>query len=174
MTDAHHTFLSYYLRFWDARKAASASGYDPNYGKTLVQQLEPIIRSRMGEDYMTDEELEKRLVDIARGIPPDYIDNFGFVDFERLKADNKTHLIKSIKRNKQGVEVTMYDSQRALELIGKSRGVVLGELKRNLHLHKNQAGKTRVDQLVDRIYGARDNDDSSEEEVVDAEFKDME
>jgi phage terminase small subunit len=171
LTESQQVFLREYLRLWDARKAAVAAGYDANYGRTLVLQLDPIIRDRMGEDYMTDEELERRLIDIARGVPEKYLDEHGFVRFQELKDDNKTHLIKSVKRSKVGIEVNFYDAQRALELIGKSRGIVLGEVRRNLHQHVvDEEGSTRLDQKVDRIYGAREEDNS---DVVDAEFSDV-
>ena len=157
-------FLKHYLNTFNARKSALAAGYTPEYGKELVLVLDHIIRDRLGEDYMTDAELDMRLIDIARGVSAEYLDDHGFVDFQKLKRDNKTHLIKSVQRGRDGINITFYDSQRALEVIGKSRGIVQGEVKRHLHGHLSKAESEKLDKAIDKIYGV---------EVVDAEFKEV-
>ena len=158
-------FLSSYLRTWNARQSAVAADIDPELGRQMLKSLEVVLRDRLGDDYMTDEELEMRLIDIARGVGPEYLDRFGFVKFQKLIEDNKTHLIKSITRTKDGINVTFYDSQRALETIGKTRGVVHGDVKRHLVGHV-VADEGEVDKLIDKIYNREPV------EVIDGEFTD--
>ena len=157
-------FLNAYLRTWNTRQAAVKAGIDVEFGRQMLKSLEIVLGDRLGEDYMTDEELEMRLIDIARGVGPEYLDNFGFVRFQKLIEDNKTHLIKSITRTKDGINVLFYDSQRALETIGKTRGVVHGDVKRHLVGHVI-ADEGEVDTLIDKIYNREPA------EVIEGEFK---
>lgn len=161
-------FLSAYLRTWNARKAAVMAGIDADQGRSILKSLQIVLRDRLGEDYMTDEELEMRLIDIARGIGPEYLDFFGFVKFQKLIDDNKTHLIKSIQRGRDGITVTFYDSQRALETIGKTRGVIHGEVKRHLMGHVALVDEDEMDRAIEKIYNRK----QSKPEVIDGEFED--
>lgn len=167
MSAAQALFLSSYLSCWSARRAAVVAGYEADQGNAVLSSLAEVLRGRLGEDYMTDEELEMRLIDIARGVGPEYLDSFGFVKFDKLITDNKTHLIKSIQRGRDGINVTFYDSQRALEMIGKSRGVVKGEVKRGL-LGVVMVDEEEMDKAIEKIYSRKDK----KVEVIDGEFTD--
>jgi hypothetical protein len=160
-------FLNAYLRHWSARKAAVIAGEDADRGREMLQSLSVVLRERLGEDYMTDEELEMRLIDIARGVGPEYLDSFGFVKFQKLIEDNKTHLIKSVQRSRDGINVTFYDSQRALETIGKTRGVVKGEINRGV-LGVVMVDEDEMDRAIEKIYSRK----TKTEEVIDGEFQD--
>ena len=155
-------FLNAYLRTWNARKAAIEAGEDVERGREILKSLSIVLQERLGEDYMTDEELEMRLIDIARGVGPEYLDSFGFIKFQKLIDDNKTHLIKSIQRGRDGINITFYDSQRALETIGKTRGVVKGDVKRHLHMVVDEE---EIDKVIDKIYRPQPV------EVIEGEFK---
>ena len=160
-------FLSAYLECWSARRAAVVAGYDASRGRELLASMGDILRERLGEDYMTDEELEMRLVDIARGVGPQYLDSFGFVKFQKLIDDNKTHLIKSVQRGRDGINVTFYDSQRALEVIGKTRGIVHGDVKRHLIGHVGVVDEDELDKAIEKIYNRK----AREGQVIEGEFK---
>jgi hypothetical protein len=165
-------FLNAYLKCWNARKSAIVAGEDGNRGREILQSISGVLRERLGEDYMTDEELEMRLIDIARGVGPEYLDRFGFVNFKKLIDDNKTHLIKSVQRGRDGINVTFYDSQRALEMIGKTRGVVKGDVKRHLVGHVAMVDEDEMDRAIDKIYNRKLKNISEKDKVIDGEFRD--
>jgi len=169
MSPVQALFLNAYLKCWSARKAAVIAGEKSGRGRELLNSVSDILRVRLGEDYMTDEELEMRLIDIARGVGPEYLDNFGFVKFNKLIEDNKTHLIKSIQRGRDGINVTFYDSQRALETIGKTRGVVKGDVSRHLVGHVALVDEDEMDRAIEKIYSRKEKG-----EVIDGEFVDGE
>jgi len=120
-------FLQSYLRNWNIIQAAEEAGIDdPTFYEAdkLFKKVEPAILARLEGELMNEEELLFRLVEIARGMRHDEMDDFGFVDIKKLKARGRTYLIKGIKRSFQAVTFEMHDSMRALELVGKILGVI--------------------------------------------------
>ena len=123
MNNKQRVFVEEYLKCWNGAEAARRADYK-HPRQQAVRLLSDIniqqeIQGRIEEKCMDADEVLIRLADQARGVSADYIDDFGFVKFKKLKAAGLTHLIKKVKRNQQGIEIEFYDQQRAMELIGK-------------------------------------------------------
>ena len=176
MYESQKVFLRYYMRTFNARKSAVAAGYDQNHGHHLVISLQNIINARLGEDRMSDGELEMRLVDIARGLTAEYITDQGFIDFQKLREDGKAHLVKKVTRTVDGITIEMYNAQRALEVIGKSRGVIKSGIKRHAHAHVVTEEDSELNKLIKKIYQERleAESGSSEKEVIEADYTEVE
>lgn len=103
----------------DSRESAATGG------SRLLRNVEidAEIKRRMAEKVMGPEEVAYRLGEQARGDYSAYIQADGSVDLERLIADGKAHLIKSIKETAHGRNVEFYDGQSALIHIGKIHGI---------------------------------------------------
>lgn len=112
---------------FNATRAAELAGYEGDYW-TLAQVgsknlKTPKIAERVSEYFaafaMTSGEVLMRLGEIARGEWAQYVDNEGNVDFARLKADDKIHLVSEIRDTRNGKSVKFCDMQGALVQIGK-------------------------------------------------------
>lgn len=123
MNNKRRVFVEEYLKCWNATEAAKRADYKKpgSQGHRLLKDVEiqQIIQERIEDKCMDADEVLIRLAEQARGVPAEYIDEFGFVSYEKLKAAGLIHLIKKIKRTQGGIEVEFYDQQRAMELIGK-------------------------------------------------------
>lgn len=141
MNFKQRAFVEEYLQCWNASEAARRAGYkgDPNtIGPRLLVNvgIRAIIENRLEEKAMRADEVLARMAEQARGEHGKYLREDGSVDFARLIADDKAHLVKSVKITKYGLEVEFYDAQTALVHIGKD----LGRFK-DQHEH---SGKLRV------------------------------
>ena len=123
MNNKRRVFVEEYFKCWNASEAARRADYKHPHsqGPRLLENVEvqQEIQRRIAEKCMDADEVLVRLAEHARGVPSDYIDDFGFVSFKKLKEAGLVHLIKKVKRNQQGIEIEFYDQQRAMELIGK-------------------------------------------------------
>lgn len=86
----------------------------------------------MTEAAMCADEVMMRLAEQARASYSQYINADGSVDFEKIIADGKAHLIKSIKHTPYGKNIEFYDAQAAIQLIGKHH---------NLFVDRDKDGK---------------------------------
>ena len=116
-------FADGWLKSWNATDAYSLAY--PNCtretarrnGHKLLSNTD--ILAYIREHQMKPEEILGRLEDQAQGAEGYFDYNTGQLEIRRLIADGKGHLIKKQKRTMTGVEVELYDAQRALELLGK-------------------------------------------------------
>jgi phage terminase small subunit len=120
-------FINEYLSDFNATRAAQRAGYggDDNTlavtGSRLlrIDKVAEAIAARMQEKAMGPDEVLRRLAEQARAEYSAYLTPDGAVDFARLIADGKGHLVKGIKDTAQGRNIEFHDAQAALVHIGK-------------------------------------------------------
>ena len=136
LTDKQALFIEKYLQCFNATEACRGV-YDSDDDNTLASigsenlrkpKIAEKISQRLQESAMSADEVLARLAEQARGEIGAYIRDDGTVEFERIVADGKAHLLKKVHKTtrftKSGDEIVRltvetYDAQRALELIGK-------------------------------------------------------
>lgn len=135
LTNKQKAFIEHYLECWNGTEAARKAGYKGN-DNTLAaigsQNLRKLnikrrVQDRLDAKAMSANEILDRLAQHARGDISDYINDFGYLDFERLKKDGKAHLVKKyiISPTAKGmkVHVEAYDAQSALVQLAKAQGL---------------------------------------------------
>jgi hypothetical protein len=176
LSPSERIFLVEYLRTWDVMASARAAGCDdPTYyeASALFQRIRPAVNERMRGAVMNEDELMMRLVEVARGLRPDEIDKFGFLEFKKLKERGRTHIIKKVSRNMRNVTVEMHDSMKALELLGRIMGVIKDRTE-HMHDGKITVEYPQLNEVLEKVYGKRAlpmGEDVVESEVIDAEFE---
>lgn len=122
-------FVEEYLRCWNASEAARRAGYSPRSAASIgwenlrKPEIKQEIDRRIEEELMSVNEVLVRLAQQARAEYSEYIAADGSLDLERLKADGKAHLVKSIKRTRYGIQVEFYNAQSALLQIARYHGL---------------------------------------------------
>lgn len=124
-------FTQEYLKDFNATKAAIRAGYSPktaySQGQRLLKNVEiqEAITERLDTLTMTAEEVLVRLGEQARSDVSDFIDATSkrvfLLNMDRVME--KGHLIRKIRYTKDGPEIELYNSQQALELVGKHHGL---------------------------------------------------
>ena len=153
-------FVEYYLECWNGAEAARRAGYATRYAdrqaaKLLkVPDVQELISQRLASLTMTADEVLVRLAEQARGEAADYIyvtaTNEPRLDLASMRADGKTHLIKSFEVNMRGVtRFEMYDAQSALALIGKHHRLFTDRIE-EVHTIEIDV-KDRLAQRLDRL-----------------------
>jgi hypothetical protein len=155
-----------YLQCWSATEAARRAGYTGkptsmnSQGSTNLHhpQIAAVIRRRMEEKTMQSDEVLARLDEIARGNITDFLSltGRGFkIDIRKVLTNDKGHLIKSIKKGRQGTEIELYSALDALTLLGKHYRMFADVLQKEVSL--NIEG---LESLMEKIYGANTDDQS--------------
>ena len=131
-------FIEEYLRTWNATKSAIAAGYSEKTAYSIGQEnlnkpeIKAEIDKRVDENAMTTNEILSRLADIARSNFEDIIeyDENGHkqVGIDVAHKNKKLHLIKSIIPTKEGTKYEFHDPIKALELLGKTKGLFTDKL----------------------------------------------
>ena len=127
LTDKQKAFVEAYLKTLNATEAARLAGYNATYESLRrigSQNLtKPKVREeidlRLGEMVMSANEVLERLSQQASGEYSEFMTSYGTLDLKKLIAEGKGHLIKRIKKDATGIDIWFYDSQKALELLGK-------------------------------------------------------
>lgn len=127
LTEKQRNFVYAYIETQNATKAAKLAGYSERSAAAMGWEnlQKPLIREALRQFWeskaMGAAELLGILADQARGDVSDVVQAFGTV-LIMAPADIKKygHLLKSVKNGPNGIEVTFYDKQRALELIGRN------------------------------------------------------
>lgn len=128
LTTKQKAFVEAYLSTFNATEAARIAKYKGNrvtlqaVGAENLRKplIKAIIDERMKELAMGADEILARLTEQAQGKGGEYVDMWGNLDFARLKAEGKLHLIKKIKPSMYGKVIEFYDAQSALALLGKT------------------------------------------------------
>lgn len=112
---------------------------------TFVNVREEVDR-RYREECMGADEVLKRLADQAKG-PGEYFGTLdsgrAYVDVEKLIADGKGHLIKSVKyTNKGACIVEFHDAQTALSQIGRHHELFTDRSKTDVNVNLDNARET--------------------------------
>lgn len=85
--------------------------------------IQGFVEEQAQEGVMSALEVLARLTAQARNEGAEYIRSDGTVDLAAVLEDGKGHLIKSVRPGRYGTVVEFYDSQKALELLGKYHGL---------------------------------------------------
>jgi phage terminase small subunit len=130
-------FIDEYLRCWNATDA-----YQAVYPKSSREaarahaarlvangNISAEIQHRIAERAMSAEEVLDRLAEQARAEYSAYLTPDGAVDFARLIADGKGHLVKGIKDTAQGRNIEFHDAQAALVHIGKHHKLFIDKVE---------------------------------------------
>lgn len=127
LTKKRRVFIEEYLRCWNGAEAARRAGYKHprNQASYLltIPNIQEEIEKRIEELAMRADEVLLRLAEQARGLSNAYFRPSGELDATVIVANNKTHLVKKTKRTQHGLEIELYDSQRALVDIGRALGI---------------------------------------------------
>ena len=154
MNNKQRVFVEEYLSCWNGAEAARKADYK-HPRQQAVRLLSDIniqeeIQKRLQEKCLSADEVLVRLGEQARSLSKEYIDDFGFVNFKKLKADGLIHLVKKIKRNQQGIEVELYDAQMALVHIGRHHKLFTDKIEGNVDTRVIVPG---LDVILDKVYG---------------------
>lgn len=122
LTEKEKRFVQAYLtNNFNAGKAAVSAGYseaskyDTGYKLLRKPEIKAYIDNYLKESSLEKLELLKRLSDVARNVGSEYVLLDGSVDLESLLQDGYGHLIKEVRRYKNGkIRVLFHDSSKAL------------------------------------------------------------
>ncbi len=128
MNPKQRLFVEEYLKCWNASEAARRAGYKTKasvQGTRLLanDSVKEAIKARLAEKTMQADEVLTRLAEQARGEVGQYLTENGKLDFAKLIADGKQHLVKSVKDTQWGLAIEFYDAQSALVHIGRHHGL---------------------------------------------------
>jgi phage terminase small subunit len=132
LTDKQKLFIESYLQCWNATQAARDAGYSGNDNtlgsigsENLTKpKIREHIKQRLNTIAMSTDEVLARLSEQARGDIGDLLGPSGMViDIQTARERGLTHLIKSLNWTRGGLKVELYDSQKALELLGRAHGM---------------------------------------------------
>ena len=138
LTGKQRRFISFYLELWNGTEAASRAGYKGNRetlaavaGENLRKPtIRAAIEKRLEAEAMGANEVLRRLSDQARGNLADFIDTDvpgGILDMDVVAA--KGYLLKKLSWTKAGLQIELYDSQAALDKLGKAHGLFVDRVK---------------------------------------------
>lgn len=162
----HELFIEAYLSTFNATHAAIAAGYSRrsahSTGWEILRNPEvaKAISQRLSETAMSADEVMMRLAEQARGDLGDFL--FTTPDGEiQLNLDNpaaKTRLIKEVTQRRtvrDDVEETvltvkMYDSQAALQLIGKHHKLFTEKMEIDDTGLTDEQRATRINAILDK------------------------
>lgn len=148
MNTKQTAFVEFYLQSWNSSDAARKAGYNGRSNTVGPRLLADVgikaeIERRIAELKVSADECLLRLADQARGSMEDFlefeevvfdpprIDEAGHkhekeivctgINLEKARQAGKLHLIKAVtKTGRGGLKVELYDSQAALEKLGRA------------------------------------------------------
>jgi phage terminase small subunit len=153
-------FVEAYLQSFNATQAAKAAGYSEktaySIGQRLLKNVEvgALLQERLDAMTMDTDEILIRLTDQARSSPEIFMNFAGGtwnIDINKAHEAGKLHLIKSIKKTAYGYVIEMYDSQKALELLGRAKKLFTDNVKVDgpaLHI-------VGLEAMLDKVYGPK-------------------
>ncbi len=161
LSDKQRAWLNAYVgeAKWNASEAARIAGYaDPQgagYDCRHHPAVQEALRKLLDGQAMDAAECLQRLADQARGageyITSEIVETgygkqqFVSVDWERLTADGKRHLVTGVKYGRGGAEFTFTDPQAALALIGRHHKLFVDQIEhRDLTARADQLDLTKL------------------------------
>ncbi len=130
LTAKQQAFVIEYLKCRNATQAAKAAGYPESgaYQRGYENMHHPEIKKAIDQHFaasaMTAGEVLALFAEQARAEYSQYLRTDGTVDLEKLIADGKGHLIKSIKKTRFGTNVEFHDVHGAREIIARHTGAL--------------------------------------------------
>lgn len=134
LTHKRQVFLEGYLQCWNATEAARLAGYaNPgSQGSRLLKNVEiqQAIQDRFKKFQLESDEVLYRLALQARGSIHNFLkieeNSFSF-DLKKAEEAHSLGLVKKISKTPleygTRIDIELYDSQKALELVGKHFGL---------------------------------------------------
>ncbi len=128
LTDKERLFVEHYLGDCNMNggKSAVQSGYSFNSRYDIAYELlrkpniAAYIQSYLEQHSIGRQEVLKRLSDVARNVGSEYVLRDGTIDLETLLIDGYAHLIKEVRRYKNGkIRVMFHDSAKALDSLAR-------------------------------------------------------
>lgn len=146
LTNKQEAFINEYLMCFNASEAAIKAGYSVRSAGSIGHEnlnkpeIAEEIQKRVQERTMAADEVLMRLSDQARGAAQYLVEIKGtmpFLNWERLEAEGKLHLIKKLSYDRDGrPQVEFYDAQNALVQIGR----ILSLFKDNVQVTGAEGG----------------------------------
>jgi phage terminase small subunit len=122
-------WLEEYFKCWNATEAARRVGYawPEKSGPLNKSKLQAEIDARLDEMAISANEVLARLGEQARADLGDYITQGGLLDWEKLKTNGLSRLIKKYKVTQDAMgrikyEIEVYDAQAALMHLDRYHG----------------------------------------------------
>lgn len=194
LTDKQKLFCIYYIKYFNASKAALKAGYSKSTAysighnllkkKGIRQEIKNLKADRFKGAFLEPEDLLQKYIDIAFADITDYLD-FGrkeieiqkedgtekfevnYVDFKNAKEIDGT-IISEVKQGKDGVSIKLQDKMKALEFLAKHIGLLSIEQQERL---ENEQEKLKLARRKVEIM-EKQNDDLDDDilyEVVEDE-----
>ncbi len=145
LNNRQKTFVHEYLKCFNATKSALLAGYSQKTAYAIGHEnlnkveIKSAIEKALEQSAMSANEVLMRLASQARSEYSKYILDNGRVDLKSLLADNKGHLIKSVKMTSDGVQVEFFNSQLALTTLAKRHGLLSDRLEVRIENELSQA-----------------------------------
>ena len=128
LTEKERLFVEHYLTDCNMNGGKSAvkagysshSRYEIAYELLRKPQIANYIKEYLEQHSLGKQELLKRLSDVAKNVGSEYVLLDGSIDLEPLLSDGYGHLIKEVRRYKNGkVRVLFHDSAKALDSLAR-------------------------------------------------------
>ena len=160
LTDKERLFVQHYLtNNYNAGKAAVSAGYseasryDTGYKLLRKPEIKAYIDAYMKEASLDKQELLKRLSDVAKNVGSEYVLLDGTVDLESLLNDGYGHLIKEVRRYKNGkIRVLFHDSAKALADLAKIHKLVSDGVNLTVNIDEKILAEQRLTEELTRIH----------------------
>ncbi|NEZ47812.1 hypothetical protein FDF74_11530 [Clostridium niameyense] len=196
LTDKQKLFCIYYVKYFNATKAALKAGYSKDTARSIASEnlakpyicneIKRLKADRFKGAFLEPEDLLQKYIDIAFADITDYLD-FGkkdielngegdedsktievnYVDFKDSSTIDGT-IISEVKQGKDGVSIKLQDKMKALEFLAKHIGLLSIEQQEKL---KNEEEKLELARRKVEII-EKQNDDLDEDisyEVIESE-----
>lgn len=159
LTPKQRSFVEYYLVSWNAREAATRSGYKvpekTGYRLLHNKEIEELVNERLKEMGASADEVLVRLTNQARSNLGDYLtlDAAGKATLNWDAIKNAGDVVKKISYTRHGTPMLeLYDKQRALELLGRF-------LKLDSSTSSSQERVEDLSAIADLIQNAKDREE---------------
>ncbi len=156
LTHKQRLFVNFYCQHWNGAKAARQAGYSGNDNTLTVVASQNLMKHNVIKAIdrhftsrtMDSDEVLFRLGDIARGNLLEFVKQNGnkiiVKDLDEIKDIG--HLIKKLKQTKDGIEIELYSSLTALNLLAKYHNLI-DNFTTNLNIDITQLTDYQLDQL---------------------------
>jgi phage terminase small subunit len=147
---------------WNGTAAARVAGYakpaEEAHRLLRNAQIREAIEERLAEYRLRANEVLARIEEQALGSMADFVslkkNDAGQVvgvtlDLRKARRLGKLHLVKKLKEGEHGLEVELYSSQAALELLARAHGL----LKDKVQVDANVGGLGELVEAVERLGG---------------------
>lgn len=160
LTDKERLFVHHYLTDcnMNASKAVVVAGYserskyDIGYELLRKPNIAAYIKQYLDNHSISKQELLKRLSDVAKNVGSEYITAEGTINLDELLADGYGHLIKEVRRYKNGkVRVLFHDSAKALDSLARIHKLIDEGLSVTVNIQEELDAKQRLIEKLNQL-----------------------